>query len=128
MESVVYLDTHAAAWLYAGEVELFSPRACTAIEGAKDIRISPMVVLELEYLREIGRLTVEHAVLISALERDIGLRICDRPFEEVATRATREKWTRDPFDRLIVAQAALGAHRLITKDRSIRSHYKRAIW
>jgi PIN domain nuclease of toxin-antitoxin system len=39
-----------------------------------------------------------------------------------------QKWVRDPFDRLIVAQASANDAPLITKDEKIRRHYKRAIW
>jgi PIN domain nuclease of toxin-antitoxin system len=39
-------------------------------------------------------------------------------------------WTRDPFDRLIVAQARCTRRSiaLITKDRLIRRHFKGAVW
>ena len=33
-------------------------------------------------------------------------------------------WTRDPFDRVITAQAALEQDRLITKDRVILEKYE----
>ncbi len=37
-------------------------------------------------------------------------------------------WTRDPFDRIITAQASLNEALLITKDGSIRKNYARAVW
>jgi PIN domain nuclease of toxin-antitoxin system len=37
-------------------------------------------------------------------------------------------WTRDPFDRLIVAQAAVRDAPLLTKDRAIRRRYRAAVW
>ena len=38
-------------------------------------------------------------------------------------------WTRDPFDRIITAQAAAnGKSRLITADEIIREHYEAAVW
>ena len=40
----------------------------------------------------------------------------------------RQSWTRDPFDRIIVAQAALRRTSLITKDAVIRADYNRALW
>ena len=39
-----------------------------------------------------------------------------------------ESWTRDPFDRMIVAQAALREAPLLTKDRVLHEHYDRAVW
>jgi len=39
-----------------------------------------------------------------------------------------QTWTRDPFDRLIVSQARLADVPLLTRDRTIHTHYPRAIW
>ena len=38
------------------------------------------------------------------------------------------KWTRDPFDRLITAQAALDDSPLLTKDDTIHTYYPEAVW
>ncbi len=43
-------------------------------------------------------------------------------------RARAIKWTRDPFDRLIVAQAAVNDESLLTRDKIIRANDARAIW
>jgi PIN domain nuclease of toxin-antitoxin system len=87
-----------------------------------------MVMLELKYLFEIRRLTVPPNTIIDTLQRAAPLRICDLPFADVAREALRETWTRDPFDRIIVAHARLREIALVTKDRVIREHYERAIW
>jgi len=87
-----------------------------------------MVLLELQFLFEIKRLTVPPETIIGSLQRAARLQICDLPFEDVARAALQETWTRDPFDRIIVAQARLRAIPLITKDRRIREQYERATW
>jgi PIN domain nuclease of toxin-antitoxin system len=87
-----------------------------------------MVVLEMEFLYEIrrSRLTADEVLL--KLEAETAVRVCSLPFAEVSRIATQEKWTRDPFDRLIVANAkAKGFAWLITDDRQIHSHYERAL-
>jgi PIN domain nuclease of toxin-antitoxin system len=66
--------------------------------------------------------------LLQTLGRDLGVRLCDLPFADVVTAALRQSWTRDPFDRIIVAQAALRRAPLITRDATIRAHYHRALW
>jgi PIN domain nuclease of toxin-antitoxin system len=51
------------------------------------------------------------------------------PFAVVASAALDEKWTRDPFDRLIVANAkANGFAWLISADEEIARHYPRTVW
>jgi PIN domain nuclease of toxin-antitoxin system len=127
MAAVIYADTHVAAWLYAGRADLIPPRARALLED-HTILVSPMVVLELEYLFETGRTTEPARNVLQALSRDLGLRLCDLPFPDVAEAAVRQSWTRDPFDRLIVAQAALRRAPLVTRDADIRAHYDRALW
>jgi PIN domain nuclease of toxin-antitoxin system len=49
-------------------------------------------------------------------------------FAAVVENALQQKWIRDPFDRLIVAQASTNEAPLVTKDEKIRRHYRRAVW
>lgn len=104
------------------------PFAARKLIETERVLVSPLVLVELQYLIEIGRFTDSVDDVLRVLERDLGLRICDRPFEHVARRALLENWTRDPFDRLIVSQAALHEAPLVTRDRRIRRHYPRALW
>lgn len=124
---MIYLDTHVLPALGAADLTLFSKEARRLLDREPDIRISPMVVLELEYLREIKRIRESADVIVATLGAEIGLRVCDRSFEEVARQATEESWTRDPFDRLIVAQARLAGAILITRDTTIQARYTKAI-
>src|SRR5262245_61010529 len=127
MASVAYLDTHVVAWLFAGYVDRVSPTARRVLEQ-HDLRISPMVVLELQYLLEVKRVTHAPDVVLTALQTEIGLRVCDEPFAAVARLAVEQSWTREPFDRMIVAHASLHQRPLVTKDEDIRAHYRHAVW
>ena len=122
-----YLDTHVLVRLYQGEVQDLGNAARKAIEE-QPLLVSPAVVLELELLYEIGRLRVEALELLAALERDLGLRVCDLSFRAVVECALGEKWGRDPFDRLIVANARARDAVLVTKDERILRHYPLAVW
>jgi PIN domain nuclease of toxin-antitoxin system len=124
---VIYLDTHVVAWLAAGETGRLSRRAQKLV-NEEDLFISPVVLLELEFLREIGRLKVSAEVLVELLAAELGLVLCDRNHADVVKASLRLKWTRDPFDRLIVAQAAVAGERLLTKDETILAHYPKALW
>jgi PIN domain nuclease of toxin-antitoxin system len=124
---MTYLDTHAAVWLYAGLAERFSSAVLAEIESA-ELRISPAVLLEIRLLQEIGRIEAGPNEILPVLQRDIGLTVCPIPFQDVVRAAFEESWTRDPFDRLIVSQAKAGKGKLISKDREIRSAYRRSLW
>jgi len=124
---VTYLDTHVVIWLYDGKVEQLSQIAAQHIQN-DSLFISPAVVLELEYLHEVRRLTRTSQTMIASLSAEIGLAICELSFAKVVESALHQKWKRDPFDRLIVAHAAANDAVLITKDERIHRHYKRAVW
>ena len=88
-----------------------------------------MVLLELEYLYESKRLKHTSRDVWLKIEHEVGVRVCDLPFLPVANSAVGEKWTRDPFDRIIVAQAkANGFASLVSADEAIAKHYPRTIW
>jgi PIN domain nuclease of toxin-antitoxin system len=123
----IYLDTHILVWLVRGERDKLGAAALRAIEDC-DLVVSPAVILELELLHEIGRLRTSASTVVDMLATDIGLRICDLPFRTVVDYAVKENWGRDPFDRLIVANAKAAEAPLVTRDTKIRRHYSRAIW
>jgi PIN domain nuclease of toxin-antitoxin system len=125
---MIYLDTHVVAWLYAFGTKHLSQRAYELIERSPDVLVSPMVLLELEFLHEIGKVLVFPRTVFDYLSTRIPLEICQMEFKEVVRGAMGQTWTRDPFDRLITAQAALKDNVLITKDSLIRDHYPKAIW
>lgn len=127
MASLIYVDTHVATWLYAGRTDLFPDLALRTIR-TKQLVASPMVLLELEYLFETGRTAQPGLTVFEALQEDIDLRHCDLPFERVIKRAIAQTWTRDPFDRIIVGQAAVNGAPLLTKDGTLRQHYEHAFW
>ena len=125
---MIYLDTHVILWLFARKGEGLSVRALNIIESATELTISPMVLLELDFLHEIGRTTLGSQPVYDYLHERIGLQLCKHSFAEVIHSAAKQSWTRDPFDRIITGQAAIGSNPLITKDNGIREHYEYAIW
>jgi PIN domain nuclease of toxin-antitoxin system len=127
VEEVTYLDTHVVIWLFGGQRHRLSSAATEQIRN-EDLLVSPAVVLELQLLHEIKRLRAVALKVIDRLSSEIGLAVCRLPFASVVEHAVKQSWTRDPFDRLIVAQARANDAALVTKDGDIRGHYKRSIW
>jgi len=124
---VVYLDTHALIWLWLGDAEKLGAKARKAVDRS-EVVAPAAAVLELAMLHEIGRLRPTAAKVVAALATDIGLRVCDLPFRTIVDQAIAEGWTRDPFDRLIVANAKAAGAALVTRDEKIHDHYSRALW
>lgn len=125
---ICYVDTQVAVWLAEADLSRISRKALSLIQIA-DVRISPMAVVELQYLFEIRRIVVTPQDILVKLNAEIGLNVCDHPFPIIAETALGETWTRDPFDRIIVAHAkANGVAPLLTKDEMIRANYHNARW
>ena len=124
---MVYLDTHLVLWLYAGSLDLISKEAKRVLDD-NDLYISPIVVLELQYLKESKKIKKSPAEIIDALHKEINLKVCTKDFHNIVKESLSMQWTRDPFDRVLVAHASLNNNILLTKDDAIRGHYKQAVW
>ena len=125
---IAYLDTNTLIWLAQGSLDGISPKADRLLKQA-NLFFSPMVLLELEYLYEIKRSRRPARDILQKVEYEAGVRLCDLPFATIVSAALDEKWTRDPFDRLIVANAkANGFAWLISADEEIARHYPRTVW
>lgn len=124
---MTFLDTHVVVWLYQRDRSRFSDLAQEILDRDQ-LYVSAVVALELEYLFEIGRLTERSAPVIGYLDRSIGLKTDDCSLPRLIEFSLDMSWTRDPFDRLITANAELHSAILLTKDESIRKHYRHSRW
>jgi len=127
-QSLVYLDTHIVVWLYAGLLDKFTPKAKAGIDD-NNVVISQFVRLELQYLYEIGRIKIEPHKIIGALASEIDLKISECPLNNIIEEALKINWTRDVFDRLLVAETMRDQSLLlITADKKIRKKFRQALW
>ncbi|MEI8096318.1 MAG: PIN domain-containing protein [Spirochaetales bacterium] len=123
---MTYLDTHALLWLYENPALL--PARAHALLDSEELWLSPMVALELQYLHETGRITVEPGLVLENGYTNLGLSLDGPGAGPAIVWARNFSWTRDPFDRIITAQASLNGALLITKDATMRRNYEWAVW
>jgi PIN domain nuclease of toxin-antitoxin system len=111
---VILLDTNALVWLDQGH------RRARPLEGARRrLYVSPASLLEIQFLAEAGRARLRAGHSVAALADDERLLLDDPPAAAWFDRALALGWTRDPFDRLLVAHAGLRGWRLATGDRDL---------
>jgi PIN domain nuclease of toxin-antitoxin system len=123
-----YLDTHVVIWLCENKPERLSNPAINAIQN-NDLLISPAVLIELNFLQQIGRIIRNPLDLAKQLRMQLGVQVCNHSFADTAETALFETWTRDPFDLLIVSHAKANHYSpLVTHDQKIREHYPKAVW
>ena len=123
----LHLDTHAVVWLYEGETTRFTTAGLALIERSA-LYYSPMVLLELQFLNEIGRIVPSANKILTTLNKEIGLEIAEGSFGQISQLACSQTWTRDPFDRIILSHAKENKAKLLTKDRKILKNARLATW
>ncbi len=124
---IVFIDTNVIVRLYNGDLDLISVKAKKTIDN-NEIYISPMVMLELEYLYEINKVTENSRNVVDYLIEKINIKIDECDFNDIIKYALSENWTRGPFDRIIVAHAKMRNGYLVSADREIKQRYKKTIW
>src|SRR5262245_56357590 len=114
---MILLDTNAVIWL-----EQDHPRARRLTLLRKRLYLSPATLLEIQFLAEAGRLRLRRG----AQPCDVATRGRCSPDTPPAggwfETALALNWTRDPFDRLIVAHALLRGWTLATGDAALIEH------
>ena len=120
------LDTHAALWLLADDPRL-SKRAVTLITDPRnDVILSAVVVWEVAIKRSLGKLDAPDGfadMLVDAGADPL-------PINLEHARAVRElPWHhRDPFDRLLVAQAQHEQVSIVSGDERLAAYGIRVAW
>lgn len=122
-----FLDTHAAIFLWEGRAELFGSGSREILREAS-LFVSPVVRLELQFLKEVGKLKVEPDQILGSLGSDLGVAMTSDSLEALVTHAMPISWTRDPFDRMLVATALLHQAPLVTRDGRIQENFPGAVW
>jgi PIN domain nuclease of toxin-antitoxin system len=114
---LILLDTHALLWLHGAH-----PRSRPLNRCAGHLYVSPVSLLELQLLIEVGRLRLKPRSGVTDLAKDERWLLDDPPAAPWFERALAASWTRDPFDRLLVAHAQLRGWRIATGDAVILKH------
>ena len=111
---MILLDTNALIWLEGGH-----GRMRRLARRVRRLYISPANLLEIQLLLEAGRIRLRPGGSIVRIAQDERWVLDDPPAAEWFTKALELGWTRDPFDRLLVAHARLRGWRLATGDANL---------
>jgi PIN domain nuclease of toxin-antitoxin system len=113
---MVLLDTNALIWLDQGH-----PRAQRLLASGQRLYVSPATMLELQILVEAGRLKLRSGTIESAID-DSRWALDDPPASAWFSKSLEIGWTRDPFDRLLVAHMRLRRWKFASADGSVLDH------
>lgn len=114
------LDTHIFIWWLKDDKRL-SKKARDLIKSGQEIFISSASIWEAGIKIQIGKLDVDITKLVNAIE--------DEGFIELPITATHAAYVsklshyhRDPFDRILVAQAMSEPLHFLTVDEKLKSY------
>lgn len=114
---MILLDTHVVLWLLHDPGRLGS-QARHAIESASTVYFSPISLVETSVKRMIGRMDVpDHLDRILVEQGLVALPLT--PEHAIAIERFTTLARHDPFDRVLLAQAAVERCRLVTADRRL---------
>jgi PIN domain nuclease of toxin-antitoxin system len=115
------LDTHFLIWLALNSKRLAN---FPWLDRYRPWGLSPVSFLEIQFLAEVGRLSVSNPEFTSAVMNDRRFIVDDISLATLIGHALRLDWTRDPFDRLLVAHSLARRVAFCTTDRVIRSRHR----
>lgn len=121
------LDTNVVVWLLLGDRERVSTVAVEALEEQRNaVALSAASVWEIAIKRSLGKLKIGEG-WAAALGR---LGFDPMPVTAIhAAAVERLPWHhRDPFDRLLITQAAVERHVLVTADQRLSVYGIDVLW
>jgi PIN domain nuclease of toxin-antitoxin system len=124
------LDTHAFIWSF-DEPEKLSPKALALLsDGDNDLILSVASVWEMQIKIQQGRLkfTIPLRELIESQRQTNGVQVLPVELEHVLALDALPALHRDPFDRLLVAQANVEGAFLVSRDPVFSSYPVKLLW
>jgi len=113
------LDTHVALWGLTGDAEL-TAEFLDRLRHDPDIYLSPVTVWEIAIKQTAGKLS--GPTDLAERVRDMGFREVPVTSNHGILAARLPLHHRDPFDRMLIAQASLEGLTLVTRDHQIHQY------
>lgn len=120
------LDTHAALWFLSGDERLGDSARRHLTDDSNLVMLSAAVVWEVAIKRSLGKLAVPEEYL--SLLLGAGVQTLAISVEHAAVVEALPQHHRDPFDRMLVAQAAIEGAALVSCDEALRPYDVTLIW
>jgi PIN domain nuclease of toxin-antitoxin system len=120
------LDTHAALWWMADDERMGAAAATRLADGGNQVLLSAAIVWEVAIKRSLGKLEAPDgfaATLVSAGAVPLAVNLA-----HAAAVETLPWHHRDPFDRMLVAQADIEGAVIVSRDEALRAYGVPLVW
>jgi PIN domain nuclease of toxin-antitoxin system len=120
------LDTHAALWWLSDDARLGPEAARHLTDDTNQVLLSAAVVWEVAIKRSLGKLDAPEDLAPTLL--GAGARPLPVTLDHTAAVGALPWHHRDPFDRLLVAQALIEGAALVSRDEPLRRYGVALVW
>jgi len=121
------LDTHAVIWWFMDEPYLSATARAAITDEANDLLISACVGYEIAYKQKLGRLAPLPESLPRRLLRE-GIGILPISMDHALAAAALRGPHRDPWDRIMMAQAVAEQCQVVTVDAVFTDYGIPVLW
>ena len=124
------LDTHTFLWFVLGDPQLSQTARALIVDPAHDKWISPVRYWEVAIKVSVKKYTlaVAHEVFFATALRVNGFDVLHIDPKHTAVVATLPFHHRDPFDRLLIAQALAESAPLVSADPALDPYGVQRLW
>lgn len=124
------LDTHALVWWLEDSASLSRLATESIRSPTNEVFVSPVSAFEIAQKHRLGKLPS-----VARLAADFDANIADEDFERLSISTVDARLAgamvhahRDPFDRLLIAQALLGGMTLVSNERLFDDFGVKRLW
>jgi PIN domain nuclease of toxin-antitoxin system len=122
----VLLDTHAALWWLSGDERFGEDAARQLSDDTNHVLLSAAVVWEVAIKRSLGKLESPDDFAATLLRA--GAQALPVNLDHAAAVESLPWHHRDPFDRLLVAQASIEGASIVSRDEALRPYDVTLVW
>jgi PIN domain nuclease of toxin-antitoxin system len=114
------LDTHILIWWFSADQRL-SKKAISLITDAEEVYVSSASIWEATIKKRLGKLDADLSLITTSLEKEGFIELPVRIIHILQTLELPEIH-RDPFDRILIAQAISEPLRFVTSDCTLKGY------
>jgi PIN domain nuclease of toxin-antitoxin system len=123
------LDTHAFIWWDSDPAKLSAPALAALRDPANEVWLSVASVWEMVIKAQLGKLTLRLPLAdIVMQQQGNGLQVFPVTLAHALAVEGLPAVHKDPFDRMLIAQANVEGAKLVSADQVVRQYPVRVLW
>ena len=120
------LDTHAALWWLSGDERFGEQAARQLTDETNRVLLSAAVVWEIAIKRSLAKLEAPEDLVATLL--GAGAQALPVSLDHAAAVERLPPYHRDPFDRMLVAQASIEGAAIVSRDEALQPYGAPLVW